>query len=167
MAFFRSLLAFALAVHAAACSPPSARGTAPVVQGDTIFRYVTIGPEVSVFLGAPLPPASRPYLEEVSPSIFAVRARHFSGAAQIAFHVGPDARVTAVGFTYPAGDEGYDAKVASYAETLGVPARSGVAGQRSAAWQDSRTRFEIKEDGRSVTALLMDLASVTEPSVSD
>lgn len=69
-------------------------------------------------------------------------------------------------FTYAREEGSIDAKVAAYARTLGTPVRAESAGQRSASWQDARTRFEITERDAGLEAVLADLATITEPHAS-
>jgi hypothetical protein len=162
MTLLASVLTFALLVATTGCSAGSARGAATVAQGDTIFRYVSIGPNVAVVLGSPLPSAARPHLQEAAPGLFAVRSGHFSGAAGIAFRLASDGRVAAAVFTYAAEDANFDAKVASYTESLGPAIRSERDGGRVAHWQDARTRFEVAERAGGLLAVLMDLAAAAE-----
>jgi hypothetical protein len=162
MAFFGPVMALVVCVATSSCSTCSPRSAVAAAQADTIFRYVTIGPNVPVVLGAPLPPAARPHLQEAAPNVYAVRPGHFSGAAGIAFHLASDGRVAAAVFTYAPGGESFEAKVASYAEALGPSIRAGGTGERAAHWQDARTRFEVAERAGGLRAVLMNLASAAE-----
>lgn len=162
MKFIGSVLAFAFSMATASCSSRSAHDARLLVQANTIFRYVSIGSNVPVLLGSPLPSAAHPHLQEVAPNVFAVRHGHFSGAAEIAFRVVSGGRVAAVVFTYAAEDESFDAKVGSYSKTLGPPVRSDVPGERAARWQDARTQFEVAERVGGLVAVLADLALAAE-----
>ena len=152
-------LAAGLAFASAACSARAGLETAPAAQADTIFRYVSVGRNVPVVLGQPISDAAMPLLDRTGPRSYAVRPGQFSGAAAIGILVTEDGRARAFTFAYAPGDEGFEAKVDSYAESLGKPAMVTRAGERLARWQDAKTRFELIDRGGRVHGLLTDLRS--------
>ena len=145
------------ALVSAACSARAEMDVHRATPADTIFRYVSVGPHIPIVLGQPIPAAAWPLLNRTGPRSYAVRSGQFSGASAIEIRTTEDGRARAFAFAYARDDEGFGAKVDSYAESLGKPTMMTQAGERIARWEDARTRFELIERGGRLHALLSDL----------
>lgn len=163
MPIYASVIALLLAISSLACSTQPPDDASAAADADAIFRYVVIGPNVHVRLGEPMPSLARPFLEQVGPRDFSVRAG-WGEVPMIRFHLGADGRVASASFGYDPAEESFQTKVDSYLETLGPPQIRKQGGGHVAWWEDARTRFEVMEHKGRLKSLLVDRDSAREPA---
>lgn len=129
----------------AGCASPEGRNHSPSAK--TIFREVRFEPYGPIRLGEPLDVSTPEGTPRTSTTLTLLG--HFGDADSIIVHFDSSNRVVALDFLYQRAKKFSDA-AREYETTLGSPvqnlsADSGTTKVRHLIWEDSRTRFELRE----------------------